>query len=69
VVLDALKLRKRFYEMLDRAELRRITFHGLRHTTEIYAHYAPGPARWRDVRGEGVGGAAPTGPTPTLRGL
>lgn len=31
-VLDASKLRKRFYEALDRAELHRLTFHELRHT-------------------------------------
>ncbi len=31
-MLDASKLRKRFYEALDRAELHRLTFHELRHT-------------------------------------
>jgi integrase len=42
-VLDASKLRKRFYEALERAELRRITFHGLRHTfgTQMAAAGAP----------------------------
>ena len=42
-VLDASKLRKRFYEALKRAELPRITFHGLRHTfgTQMAAAGAP----------------------------
>jgi integrase len=42
-VLDASKLRKRFYEALERAELPRITFHGLRHTfgTQMAAAGAP----------------------------
>ena len=42
-VLDASKLRKRFYEALDRAELHRLTFHELRHTfgTQMAAAGAP----------------------------
>ena len=42
-VLDASKLRKRFYDALERAELPRITFHGLRHTfgTQMAAAGAP----------------------------
>jgi integrase len=42
-VLDASKLRKRFYEALERGELPRITFHGLRHTfgTQMAAGGAP----------------------------
>ena len=42
-VLDASKLRKRFYDALARAELPRITFHGLRHTfgTQMAAAGAP----------------------------
>ena len=42
-VLDASKLRKRFYEALERAELHRLTFHELRHTfgTQMAAAGAP----------------------------
>ena len=42
-VLDASKLRKRFYEALDRAELHRLTFHELCHTfgTQMAAAGAP----------------------------
>jgi integrase len=42
-VLDASKLRKRFNDTLARAEVRRITFHGLRHTfgTQMAAAGAP----------------------------
>jgi integrase len=42
-VLDASKLRKRWYEALERAEIPRITFHGLRHTfgTQMAAAGAP----------------------------
>jgi len=42
-VLDASKVRKRFYEALDRAELHRLTFHELRHTfgTQMAAAGAP----------------------------
>jgi integrase len=42
-VLDASKLRKRFYVALERAAVRRITFHGLRHTfgTQMAAAGAP----------------------------
>jgi integrase len=42
-VLDVSKFRKRFYEVLERAKVRRITFHGLRHTfgTQMAAAGAP----------------------------
>ena len=42
-VLDPSKLRKRFRDALDRAGVRRITFHELRHTfgTQMAAHGAP----------------------------
>jgi integrase len=42
-VLDASKLRKRFYRALKRAELHRLTFHELRHTfgTQMAAAGAP----------------------------
>ncbi len=42
-VLDASKVRKRFGETLDRAKVRRITFHELRHTfgTQLAAARVP----------------------------
>jgi site-specific recombinase XerD len=49
---DASKLRKRFDAALKRAELRRITFHGLRHTfgTQMAAAGAPPRAAGRAQR-------------------